>query len=160
MGKKKRESNAKLNKKLLSKTITRSDSSMSSSEEEDALKKLAPSKEVRSNQRKSIYSESDSEKSDTEIMPRGRGRPPKKQKLKEVKNVKKTEVRNDSEDTQNSMDSRPKEVRTKAAMKEFTAEDMALAKKIMEEKNKMKNKATLIDESDDNSIMEVDQDDV
>lgn len=126
--KKKRESNAKLNKKLLSKTITRSDSSMSSSEEEDALKKLAPSKEVRSNQRKSIYSESDSEKSDTEIMPRGRGRPPKKQKLKEVKNVKKTEVRNDSEDTQNSMDSRPKEVRTKAAMKEFTAEDMALAK--------------------------------
>ena len=158
--KKKRESNAKLNKKLLSKTITRSDSSMSSSEEEDALKKLAPSKEVRSNQRKSIYSESDSEKSDTEIMPRGRGRPPKKQKLKEVKNLKKTEIRNDSEDTQNSMDSRPKEVRTKAAMKEFTAEDMALAKKIMEEKNKMKNKATPIDESDDNSIMEVDQDDV
>ena len=45
---------------------------MSSSEEADALKMLSPVKDLSSKTRKSIYSESDSEKSETEkpsIMP-------------------------------------------------------------------------------------------
>ena len=173
------KASAKSSKRPSSKPVTRSDSSMSSSEEEDALKKLSPVKDVSSSNRKSIYSESDSEKSETEKPPRGRGRPPKKQKLKEVKNSKKTEssseVRGDSEDTQNSLDSRPKEVRTKAAMKEFTLEDMALAKKIMEDKNRQSSQSPLPvkskskkskepdppakTSSDDDSVMEIDPDD-
>ena len=86
------------------------------------------------NSNKLIYSDSDSDKSETEKPPRGRGRP-KKQKVKDVKNHKKTEssseVRADSDSTQHSLD-RPKEFKTKAAMKEFTAADMEAAKKIME----------------------------
>merc|ERR1711978_584796 len=67
--------------KLLSKPVTRSDSSMSSSEEELALKNLggSPHKNKSSIAKKNnIYSDSESEHEKT---PRGRGRPPKKQKL-------------------------------------------------------------------------------
>ena len=140
-----------------SKPITRSDSSMSSGEEENALKNLSPTKS-----KKNIYSDSESE---AEPERRGPGRPRGSKKQKEVKKLKKTEsisdIRFDSEDTQNSLDIKPKEVRTKAAMKEFNLEDIALAKKIMEDKarrasDKFKNKTRQKEESDNDSFMDVD----
>ena len=140
--------------KLLSKPVTRSDSSMSSSEEELALKNLggSPHKNKSSIAKKNnIYSDSESEHEKT---PRGRGRPPKKQKLKDPKkNVKKTESEAvDSEDTQNSLDIKPSSsFRTKAAMKAFNYEDLALAKKVMEERKD----AVKQDDSDD-SLMDID----
>ena len=144
-----------------SKGLVRSDSSMSSGEEVAELKKLSPTKNVSSS--KLIYSDSDSDKSETEKTPRGRGRP-KKSKLKDLKNHKKTEssseVRADSDSTQHSLD-RPKEFKTKAAMKEFTAADMEAAKKILEEKKafaaKNKSKPAYVS-SDEDSVMEVDAD--
>ena len=139
------------------KPFTRSDSSMSSSEEEEALKNLnSPNKNKSSITKKNIYN-TDSE-DDVEKAPkgRGRGRPPKNRK-KEIKSGKKTEssseIKFDSEDTQNSLDLKPKEVRTKAALKAFTAEDAALAKKIMEDKLKKKKEEEL---SDDDSPMDID----
>lgn len=157
--KKKKESPDSKNKMLLKKMM-RSDSSMSSSEEELALKNLSPHKNKSSILKKNIYSDSESEIEKTP-RGRGRGRPPKKQNPKEFKQRKKTEssseaLRLDSEDTQNSSDIRPKEVRTKAAMKAFNYEDFALAKKIMEEKSK--DAVKRIYDSDDDSLMEVDVD--
>merc|ERR1712083_788221 len=82
----------------------------------------------------------------------------------DLKNHKKTEssseVRADSDSTQHSLD-RPKEFKTKAAMKEFTAADMEAAKKILEEKKafaaKNKSKPTYVS-SDEESVMEMDVD--
>jgi len=156
---KKKSLDGKDRKSSLSRAVVRSDSSMSSSEEAAALKKLSPTKNVTSN--KQIYSDSDSDKSETEKPKRGR---PKKSKLKDVKTQNKTEsgseVRADSDSTQHSVD-RPKEFKTKAAMKEFTAADMEAAKKIMEEKKayaaKNKTKPAYVS-SDEDSVMEVDAD--
>ena len=154
---KKRESGSARKK---SKPVTRSDSSMSSGEEENALKNLSPSKN-----KKNIYSDSESE---VEQQRRGPGRPRGSKKQKEVKKLKKTEstsdMRFDSEDTQNSLDIKPKEVRTKAAMKAFNLEDIALAKKIMEDKARrssesllnFKSKNRQKEESDNDSFMDVD----
>ena len=135
---------------------------MSSGEEAAELKKLLPTKNVSSSS-KLIYSDSDSDKSETENPPRGRGRP-KKSKLKDLKSLKKTEssseVRTDSDSTQHSLD-RPKEFKTKAAMKEFTVADMEAAKKILEEKKVFaannKSKPPYVS-SNKESIMEVDAD--
>ena len=135
---------------------------MSSGEEAADLKKLLPTKNV-SLSSKLIYSDSDSDKSETEKTPRRRGRP-KKSKLKVLKSHKKTEssseVRADSDSTQHSL-GRPKEFKTKAAMKEFTAADMEAAKKILEEKKvfaaKNKSKPPYVS-SNEESIMEVDAD--
>ena len=158
----KKRSMDKGGKSSSSKGLVRSDSSMSSGEEMAELKKLSPTKNISSSS-KLIYSDSDSDKSETEKTPRGRGRP-KKSKLKELKNQKKTEssseVRADSDSTQHSLD-RPKEFKTKAAMKEFTAEDMEKAKQILEEKKafaaKNKSKPTYVS-SDEESVMEMDVD--
>ena len=135
---------------------------MSSGEEAAELKKLLPTKNVSSSS-KLIYSDSDSDKSKTEKTPRRRGRP-KKSKLKDLKSHKKTEssseVRNDSDSTQHSLDC-PKEFETKAAMKEVTAADMEASKKILEEKKVFaatkKIKPPYVS-SDKESIMEVDAD--
>ena len=133
--------------KLFPSKVTRSDSSMSSSEEELALKNLSPNKSFGSTTKKKIYSDSESE---AEKTPRGRGRPPKKQKMKDLKSKKlETEGRFDSEDTQNSFDPKPKEVRTKAAMKAFSYDELAISKKV-EKKDRPK------DDSDD-SLMDLDE---
>ena len=135
--------------KLFPCKVTRSDSSMSSSEEELALKNLSPNKSFGSTTKKKIYSDSESE---AEKIPRGRGRgrPPKKQKMKDMKAKKfETEGRFDSEDTQNSFDPKPKEVRTKAAMKAFSYDELAISKKV-EKKDLPK------DDSDD-SMMDLDE---
>jgi hypothetical protein len=142
--------------KSSSKAVVRSDSSMSSGEEVTVMKKLASTKNVGSS--KLIYSDSDSDKSEAERSPRKRGRP-SKSKLKDIKNNK-TESVADSDSTQHSLD-RPKEFKTKAAMKEFTAADAELARKIMEEKkayaSKNKSKPAYVS-SDEDSVMEVDAD--
>ena len=117
-----------------SKPPTRSDTSMSSSEEEAELKALTPRKELNksSSKNKSIYSESDS---DHEPRVKGRGASSKSKKTKEVKSErKKTEMLGeslDSEDTQTSLD-RPRSpvFRTKAAMKEFSLPELSRAKEI------------------------------
>ena len=135
--------------KLFPSKVTRSDSSMSSSEEELALKNLSPNKSFGSTTKKKIYSDSESEAEKTP-RGRGRGRPPKKQKMKDLKSKKlETEGRFDSEDTQNSFDPKPKEVRTKAAMKAFSYDELAISKKV-EKKDRPK------DDSDD-SMMDLDE---
>ena len=135
--------------KLFPSKVTRSDSSMSSSEEELALKNLSPNKSFGSTKKKNIYSDSESEVEKTP-KGRGRGRPPKKQKMKDIKSKKfETEGRFDSEDTQNSFDPKPKEVRTKAAMKAFSYDELAISKKV-EKKDRLK------DDSDD-SMMDLDE---
>ena len=135
--------------KLFSNKVARSDSSMSSSEEELALKNLSPNKNFGSSTKKKIYSDSESEAEKTP-RGRGRGRPPKKQKMKEAKAKKiETESRFDSEDTQNSFDQKPKEFRTKAAMKAFSYDELAISKKV-EKKERLK------DDSDD-SMMDLDE---
>ena len=133
---------------------------MSSGEEAAELKKLLPTKNVSSSS-KLIYSDSDSDKSKTEKTPRRRGRPKKSKDLKSHKKTESSsEVRNDSDSTQHSLDC-PKEFETKAAMKEVTAADMEASKKILEEKKvfaaKNKIKPPYVS-SDKESIMEVDAD--